>query len=74
MFTGGQDNHCAWPFGWQDHRQGHILDNVLLLNPIAPQWVYIGFMSGPAGATIKKMAADTGAQINMDSVAQPGGY
>lgn len=29
-------------------------------------------MSGPAGATIKKMAADTGAQINMDSVAQPG--
>eukprot|EP00913_Durusdinium_trenchii_P016979 g15964.t1 len=27
----------------------------------------------PAGATIKKMAADTGAQINMDSVVQPGG-
>ena len=40
MFTGGQNNHCAWPFGWQDHRQGHILDNVLLLNPLAPQWVY----------------------------------
>ena len=31
-----------------------------------------GVLAGPAGATIKKMAADTGAQINMDSVVQPG--
>lgn len=33
----------------------------------------VGKIIGPAGATIKKMAADTGAQINMDSVVQPGG-
>merc|ERR1719221_2131210 len=28
---------------------------------------------GPAGATIKKLAADSGAQINLDTGAQPGG-
>jgi len=28
---------------------------------------------GPAGATIKKLATDSGAQINLDSIAQPGG-
>lgn len=37
VFTGGQVNHCAWPFGWQDHRHGHILGNMLFLNPTAPQ-------------------------------------
>jgi len=34
----------------------------------------VGKMIGPAGATIKKMAADTGAQVNLDrDVAQGGG-
>eukprot|EP00933_Yihiella_yeosuensis_P027735 TRINITY_DN21616_c0_g1_i1.p1 TRINITY_DN21616_c0_g1~~TRINITY_DN21616_c0_g1_i1.p1 ORF type:complete len:647 (+),score=182.24 TRINITY_DN21616_c0_g1_i1:110-2050(+) len=33
----------------------------------------VGKIIGPAGATIKKMAADTGTQINMDSMVQPGG-
>merc|ERR1719356_1878029 len=33
----------------------------------------VGRLIGPAGATIKKLSAETGAQINMDTVAQPGG-
>eukprot|EP00442_Polarella_glacialis_P053025 CAMPEP_0115115060 /NCGR_PEP_ID=MMETSP0227-20121206/42445_1 /TAXON_ID=89957 /ORGANISM="Polarella glacialis, Strain CCMP 1383" /LENGTH=570 /DNA_ID=CAMNT_0002515615 /DNA_START=55 /DNA_END=1764 /DNA_ORIENTATION=+ len=33
----------------------------------------VGKIIGPAGATIKKMASDTGTQINMDSMVQPGG-
>lgn len=53
----GKVTFCATCFSWmQRHHNESILQ----------------FMSGPAGATIKKMAADTGAQINMDSVAQPG--
>merc|ERR1719291_1273120 len=33
----------------------------------------IGKLIGPGGATIKKLATDSGAQINLDTVAQPGG-
>jgi len=33
----------------------------------------VGRLIGPAGATIKKLATETGAQINMDTVAAPGG-
>merc|ERR1740121_2823764 len=33
----------------------------------------VGKLIGPAGATIKKLAADSGAQINMDSSLLPGG-
>merc|ERR1740121_178211 len=33
----------------------------------------VGKLIGPAGATIKKLAADAGAQINMDSSLLPGG-
>lgn len=35
--------------------------------------VLVGKLIGPAGATIKKLATDTGAQINMDTGVQPGG-
>lgn len=33
----------------------------------------VGKLIGPAGGTIKKLAMDSGAQINMDSGVQPGG-
>merc|ERR1719240_1479988 len=33
----------------------------------------VGKMIGPAGATIKKMAADTGAQVNLDRDVAAGG-
>merc|ERR1719284_1408398 len=33
----------------------------------------VGKLIGPGGATIKKLATDSGAQINLDTVAQPGG-
>lgn len=35
--------------------------------------VLVGKLIGPAGGTIKKLAADSGAQINMDSGVQPNG-
>merc|ERR1719291_555519 len=33
----------------------------------------VGKLIGPGGQTIKKIAQDTGAQINLDSSVQPGG-
>merc|ERR1719506_2324516 len=48
---------------------GSVVDKSIICPP-----ALVGKMIGPAGATIKKMAADTGAQVNLDrDVAQGGG-
>merc|ERR1719364_281132 len=48
---------------------GGVVDKTIICPP-----ALVGKMIGPAGATIKKMAADTGAQVNLDrDVAQGGG-
>lgn len=48
---------------------GAVVDKTIICPP-----ALVGKMIGPAGATIKKMAADTGAQVNLDrDVAQGGG-
>jgi len=48
---------------------GSVVDKTIICPP-----ALVGKMIGPAGATIKKMAADTGAQVNLDrDVAQGGG-
>lgn len=53
----------------QSSTPGNIVDKSIICPP-----ALVGKMIGPAGATIKKMAADTGAQVNLDrDVAQGGG-
>merc|ERR1719506_2128183 len=48
---------------------GSVVDKSIICPP-----ALVGKMIGPAGATIKKMAADTGAQVNLDrDIAQGGG-
>merc|ERR1719169_409460 len=48
---------------------GSVVDKSIICPP-----ALVGKMIGPAGATIKKMAADTGAEVNLDrDVAQGGG-
>merc|ERR1719172_529669 len=48
---------------------GNVVDKSIICPP-----ALVGKMIGPAGATIKKMASDTGAQVNLDrDVAQGGG-
>jgi len=48
---------------------GSVVDKTIICPP-----ALVGKMIGPAGATIKKMASDTGAQVNLDrDVAQGGG-
>jgi len=48
---------------------GSVVDKSIICPP-----ALVGKMIGPAGATIKKLAADTGAQVNLDrDVAQGGG-
>merc|ERR1719169_387406 len=48
---------------------GSVVDKSIICPP-----ALVGKMMGPAGATIKKMAADTGAQVNLDrDIAQGGG-
>merc|ERR1719231_1482924 len=48
---------------------GSVVDKSIICPP-----ALVGKMIGPAGATIKKMAADTGAQVNFDrDIAQGGG-
>jgi len=53
----------------QSSAPGNVVDKSIICPP-----ALVGKMIGPAGATIKKMAADTGAQVNLDrDVAQGGG-
>jgi len=47
---------------------GGITDKTIICPP-----ALVGKLIGPAGATIKKLASDTGAQINMDTGVAPGG-
>jgi hypothetical protein len=48
---------------------GGVVDKSIICPP-----ALVGKMIGPAGATIKKMASDTGAQVNLDrDIAQGGG-
>merc|ERR1719326_1095406 len=57
------------PGGAPPSGAGGVVDKSIICPP-----ALVGKMIGPAGATIKKMAADTGAQVNLDrDVAQGGG-
>jgi len=55
--------------GMATAQPGSVVDKSIICPP-----ALVGKMIGPAGATIKKLAADTGAQVNLDrDVAQGGG-
>merc|ERR1719375_2809874 len=57
------------PGGAPPSGAGGVVDKSIICPP-----ALVGKMIGPAGATIKKMAADTGAQVNLDrDIAQGGG-
>merc|ERR1719321_1817188 len=47
---------------------GGVVDKSIICPP-----ALVGKMIGPAGATIKKMASDTGAQVNLDRDVAAGG-